>query len=230
MIVYKITNLITGKLYIGQTTRTLEQRWKQHLVFVNRNKNTKLSNAIRKYGTQSFLMELIEEALNQQILNDREQYWIEFYNTLDPKIGYNMTKGGTGGDTFTNNPNREQIQANMKLRPGITDESRRKKSELLKQNNPMHDPEIRARHKQAVEQREWKGGTVLKDLNTKQVTCPHCKKSGGYMSFKQFHFDRCETLTGIKHTKPEYTCPYCNKAGKGASNMQRWHFENCKYK
>ena len=76
MVVYKITNLITGKLYIGQTVQTLEQRWKQHLVFVNRNKNTKLSNTIRKYGPQSFIIELIEEAPDQQTLNEREQYWI----------------------------------------------------------------------------------------------------------------------------------------------------------
>lgn len=230
MVVYKITNLITGKLYIGQTVQTLEQRWKQHLVFVNRNKNTKLSNAIRKYGPQSFIIELIEEAPDQQTLNEREQYWIKYYSALNSTIGYNMTKGGTGGDTFTNNPNRYQIQAKMKLRPGITEETRRKKSEFLKQNNPMADPKMRARHKQAVEQREWKGGTVLKDLNIKQVTCPHCNKSGGYMSFKQFHFDRCEILTGVKHTKPEYTCPHCGKTGKGASNMQRWHFKNCKHK
>lgn len=230
MVVYKITNLITGKLYIGQTVQTLEQRWKQHLVFVNRNKNTKLSNAIRKYGPQSFLIESIEEAPDQQTLNEREQYWIKHYSTLNSTVGYNMTAGGTGGDTFTNNPNKEQIQAKMKLRPGMTEEVKKKKSEFLKQNNPMADPEIRARHKLAVEQREWNGGAVLKDLNTKQVTCPHCKKSGGYMSFKQFHFDRCEVLTGIKHTKPEYTCPHCGKTGKGASNMQRWHFKNCKHK
>jgi len=230
MIIYKITNLVTRKLYIGQTTQTLEQRWKQHLVFINRNKNTKLSNAIRKYGAQNFLIELIEQAPNQQILNEREQYWIKLYNTIDPGIGYNMTEGGTGGDTFTNNPNKEQIRADMKLRPGITEEGRKKKSEFLKQNNPMYNPDVRLKHKQAVEQREWKGGTVLKDLNTEQVTCPHCKKSGGYMSFKQFHFDRCEALTGIKHTKPEYTCPHCKKTGRGASNMQRWHFKNCKYR
>lgn len=109
-------------------------------------------------------------------------------------------------------------------------EYRELKRKHMVKNNPMANPEIRARHKQAVEQREWKGGTVLKDLNTKQVTCPHCNKSGGYMSFKQFHFDRCEILTGVKHTKPEYTCPHCGKTGKGASNMQRWHFKNCKHK
>lgn len=131
---------------------------------------------------------------------------------------------------------KEKIRTNKKQdwqnpeHPFNSLEYREQKREHMVKNNPMHDPEIRARHKQAVEQREWKGGTVLRDLNIKQVTCPHCKKSGGYTSFKQFHFDRCETFTGIKHTKPEYTCPHCNKTGKGASNMQRWHFENCKYK
>ena len=76
----------------------------------------------------------------------------------------------------------------MKLRPGITEETRKKKSEFLKQNNPMSNPEIRAKHKQAVEQRDWKGGTVLKDLNTRQVTCPHCKKSGGLYEFQAISF------------------------------------------
>lgn len=88
--IYKITNKVNGKCYIGQTRYTVEFRWRQH-------KNSKddlvLHRAFRKYGIENFLFETIEEC-NVDKLNEREMYYIAEYNSF--KDGYNMTVGGDG--------------------------------------------------------------------------------------------------------------------------------------
>ena len=93
--IYKITNNINGKIYIGKTMRSIEQRWKEHLANVKKEdcKNRPLYKAINKYGVKNFSIEEIEEC-SDTILSDREKYWIEYYNSF--KNGYNATKGGDG--------------------------------------------------------------------------------------------------------------------------------------
>lgn len=90
MIIYKVTNLINGKCYIGQTSRKLEVRWKAHL---GSSHCTALHNAILKYGKDSFMVEQIDSAETQEELNEKEIYWIKFYNSLSPN-GYNLSIGG----------------------------------------------------------------------------------------------------------------------------------------
>lgn len=86
MFIYKTTNLINGKIYIGKSTKN--------------NKNylgsgRTLLKAIKKYGRENFKREIIENDINDIILlNLREIYWIEYYNSRNKKIGYNITKGG----------------------------------------------------------------------------------------------------------------------------------------
>jgi group I intron endonuclease len=91
--VYKITNDINGKMYIGQTSRTLEERFAEHLneVKMDRSIGRPLYDAMRKYGTDHFHIGAIEETDNPK---EREVYWIEYYGTF--KDGYNATFGGDG--------------------------------------------------------------------------------------------------------------------------------------
>ena len=92
--IYIIKNTINNKVYIGQTTNTIEYRFKQHLDNVEYNyKTSHLYNAMRKYGKQNFYVELLEEVPNN-LLNDREIYWIAYYNSFNN--GYNSTIGGEG--------------------------------------------------------------------------------------------------------------------------------------
>lgn len=93
--IYKITNNINGKIYIGKTMRSIKQRWKEHLANIKKEecKNRPLYRAINKYGVENFSIEKIEEC-SDIILSDREKYWIEYYNSF--KNGYNATKGGDG--------------------------------------------------------------------------------------------------------------------------------------
>jgi group I intron endonuclease len=91
--VYKITNDVNGKMYIGQTSRTLDERFGEHLkeVRMSRSAGRPLYDAMRKYGVNHFHIEPIEETNNPK---EREVYWIEYYGTF--KNGYNATFGGDG--------------------------------------------------------------------------------------------------------------------------------------
>ena len=91
--VYKITNDINNKVYIGQTTRTIEERFKEHLYEVVRGRHLDwpLYKAMKKYGVQHFKPEIIEETCD---LDERERFWIEVYRSF--KDGYNATIGGGG--------------------------------------------------------------------------------------------------------------------------------------
>jgi len=96
MIVYKITNLLNGKIYVGQTVRTLEKRLDQH----KRRTETLVGKAIQKYGWENFSAEIIEECKTQTELNEREMFWIAKLDCISPK-GYNLNEGGSGGRTPT---------------------------------------------------------------------------------------------------------------------------------
>ena len=93
--IYKISNDINNKVYIGKTTYNIQKRWKEHCNDLHRRKLEKrpLYNAMNKYGIEHFYIELVEEC-SIDVLSEREIYWIESYNSF--KNGYNATKGGDG--------------------------------------------------------------------------------------------------------------------------------------
>lgn len=90
MIIYKITNKTTGKCYIGQTTLPLSRRWYKH---THDSKCPAIRDAIKKYGKDNFQIEIIDRAKTLDELNEKECYWINFYNSLVPN-GYNLRDGG----------------------------------------------------------------------------------------------------------------------------------------
>ena len=104
--IYKITNNINRKIYIGKTTRTIKERWKEHLKKINYEKN-KFYNALNKYGIDNFIIEEIEEC-DDDILNEQEIYWINFYNSYEN--GYNSTGGGDGGIKITSTKVKQIIE------------------------------------------------------------------------------------------------------------------------
>ena len=93
--IYKITNKLNGKIYIGKTTKTIEERYKEHCndYMKDRNENRPLYRAMKKYGIKNFSIEEIEECSTSNS-SERETYWIEYYNSFSN--GYNATRGGDG--------------------------------------------------------------------------------------------------------------------------------------
>lgn len=94
--IYKITNTINSKSYIGQTTQNVKERFYQHCATKCSKavSNMAIHRAIKKYGKSNFTVEVIEE-IDSANLNDRERYWIKYYNSYNN--GYNSTKGGQDG-------------------------------------------------------------------------------------------------------------------------------------
>ncbi len=87
--IYKITNKINNKIYIGQSI-DIERRWKSELAG---NCNDYLKRSIKKYGKDNFLFEVIETC-QEALLNEREMYYIELMESWKPQKGYNLTLGG----------------------------------------------------------------------------------------------------------------------------------------
>ena len=91
--IYKITNDVNGKIYVGKTRQSIHKRWLQHQYEArsDRVKHRPLYQAIQKYGIEHFHIETIEETDNPE---EREIYWIEKLGSF--KNGYNATFGGDG--------------------------------------------------------------------------------------------------------------------------------------
>ena len=101
MIIYKTTNLINGKIYIGQDTHNNPNYLGSGVL---------LHLAIKKYGKENFKKEIIDTGYTQDDLNEKEKHWIFFYQSTNKKIGYNLAIGGRGGGYGMNNPNKEIIK------------------------------------------------------------------------------------------------------------------------
>lgn len=136
-IIYKATNLINGKPYIGQTVKTLHKRKIEHKSNVKRNsKNYYFYNGIKKYGWDNFEWVTICECSSRDELNEKETFYINELNSLAPN-GYNLTLGGNGTSGFVFTP--EHIKKMSDAKKGKTweeirgnEDSERSKKEISK--------------------------------------------------------------------------------------------------
>lgn len=153
-IIYQHINTFNNKCYIGQTSKSLDERWKKHLKEAKRNSNCAFHCAIRKYGAEAFehkiLCEIYRETTEQlkEVLDYYECYYIKYYDSYNH--GYNMTTGGDGAMGFKASEETKQKQS--KLRQGElnpfygkhhSEETRNKLSEAAKlryqgENNPFY--------------------------------------------------------------------------------------------
>jgi len=90
MLIYCVNNNITGQNYIGQTTKTLTERFEEHCL-----NGFKLYKSILQYGRDNFSIFQIDSASSKQELNIKEKYWIKKYESTDDTMGLNIQKGSS---------------------------------------------------------------------------------------------------------------------------------------
>ncbi len=170
-VIYKIQNRESGKIYVGQTTRTLEIRMNEHL----RHDDTYIEHALKKYGIDAFDVSVIEEYDSEEKLNEREIYWISFYNCVRPK-GYNICLGGKNGSighTVSPDTRAKISKANKGRKHPISPETRKKLSEANK--GKKHSAETRAKISSARKGKKLSTETCAKmsagKKNKRAVVC-----------------------------------------------------------
>jgi hypothetical protein len=113
--VYKVTNIKNNKIYIGKTSKNIEKYISNHFnlafkeVDIKNNSYRPFYNAIREYGKENFIYSILVECDNNKLLNILESFFIQEYDSCNPKIGYNIGTGGKHNDSLTNHPNRNEI-------------------------------------------------------------------------------------------------------------------------
>lgn len=110
MVIYKITNLTNGKIYIGQTITDIHKRLVQHSL----NKNTVIGHAIRKYNIENFKIEELQKCDNRQHMNEREIFYIQFFESNINKNGYNIRGLNNNPYTFSDST-KKKISVNTKV-------------------------------------------------------------------------------------------------------------------
>jgi group I intron endonuclease len=219
MVIYRTTNLINGKFYVGKDTRNLN---------CYLGSGELLKKAIKKYGKNNFVKEILEICDNLTELEEREKYWIKKLDSINQ--GYNLTEGGTGGDTFNNNPNKEIIRNKLKERKH-TEETKKK---ISKNNWQKNNIGSRTGTKWSNEQR-FKMEKYWNNNPSPMKGKKHTEESKQLNREKHLGKKMSEEtkvkMSLLKKGKSmeRYICPYCGKEG-GGNAMKQWHFEKCKNK
>lgn len=139
--IYKIICSGNNKVYIGQSTN-IHRRYKSHITDLKANKhhNPKLQYAFNKYGEDSFRFEIIE-LCDKSLLDERENYYIDFYNAISNDYGFNLKTGGNAKSEYSDE-SRQRISDGIKRHfqlYGMSEEQRQKYREATK--GRWEDPE-----------------------------------------------------------------------------------------
>lgn len=245
MFIYKTTNLINGKIYIGQSIFTPEQR-PNYL-----GSGVKIKKDIKEIGKNNFIREIIENNIdNEDLLNSREIYWISFFESSNPTIGYNVLKGGryvNVKEAIKEACNRKSELKRKSDSSKILWESSEYRKKVTDSNIiAWSNIDLKNKHSSLMKQKfsnnEYKD-KLKKSLSLMEILeCPHCNKKMKKNHAMSKHFDNCikhsdpikrlialERYKSINDSVKKVICPYCNKSGL-VGNMNRWHFDNCKHK
>jgi len=145
MVVYRITNLLNSKTYVGQTFRNPQKRFSEHLKSSGNGVHHPLYHSIKKYGKENFSFEIIEKCSSIDEMNKKEEFYIDLFQSMDPNKGYNLRHGGFN-KSFSESSKRKISVAHLGK---VLSEEHRKSIGIGSKKN-WSDPEFRRKHKQAM--------------------------------------------------------------------------------
>jgi len=158
MVIYKITNLINGKIYVGKNKANDLNYY---------GSGSLIKHAIKVHGKENFKKEILETCQSESEFNEREKFWIEKLQANIRHIGYNVMPGGDGGDTFTNKSDQEKAITRQKLSiasKSISDDTKNKHRENTKAlwTNQKYRNKVSTSLKQTAEKQEYKNKFSVK--------------------------------------------------------------------
>lgn len=212
MIIYKITNQINGKVYIGQTINTLAHRKSRHIECMRKGVDRHLYNAMRKYGLENFVFEEIDHADNIDDLNYLESYYITKYDSV--RNGYNMGYGGDNNVMFSNNvkTKHDAIMQSENIRDKIS-----KSMKAYRQVHPFTDE-----HRAKLSASAMGNHNFGDKIYDQSIAC-YCVDEFGeehhfhsyleagkwwYETYKPFPYSACTYQRKIKQSIKEGACTY----------------------
>jgi group I intron endonuclease len=177
--IYKITNTINGKCYVGQSVN-VTKRW-QYYQYGSKD-HTPILFAIDKYGKENFVFEVIEEC-DRELLNDREIFWIKELSALSPN-GYNLSAGGRK-TTWLYKPSKETLQKRSVALTG----KKRSAETRLKMSIAQKGRKVSLEHRQKLSeankgQPAWNKGVPMTDEVKKKVAESKRGKSAYWRAVK----------------------------------------------
>jgi len=204
MLIYKTTNLINNKFYIGQDSH-------ENPLYLG--SGTLLKRAIKKYGVANFKKEIIEDNINSyDILNEQETYWIAFYKNLYPNLMYNIKPGGAQG----------YFSKSHRLNIGIA---------VKKRGNPHKNRAVIINNekfisiKDASEKLKINYRTIVSRMNmSDNYSLWYYEDSPKIFNEYEIHG---KAAGAAKSNSIKYICPICNKKGNG-NGFKSKHFNKCK--
>lgn len=199
MYIYKVTNLLNNKIYVGCCVRTPEKS----IDYFGSGKIIKA--AIRKYGKKNFSKEILEKNIaTYELLYEREIFWIK---ELDAKSGYNLSAGGNFNPFGGMFKKKHTADSKEKM------SSKRKNVPLSQEHKNRIGESNRNKKKSLWSAERCENQSIV--LTGRILADTHKENIGLQLKGK---------LSGEKNMQ----CPYCKKIGSGNA-MKRWHYEKCKY-
>jgi len=216
--VYRITNLVNGKFYIGSSNK-LMRRYRRHKKDLKNDyhPNQLLQRAYNKYGEDNFSFEVLEYIEDKELARSVEQRYLDFMRPFDREIGYNICLDSRGLSGVKRSKEWCEFMGNVHRGKTVSKETRNKigdanrnpsaeKRKAMGAGNignkyrlgkPMSD-KVKAAllkanlGKKFSEDRKARMSFEMKLKNVSKVICPHCNKEGGEHGMKSTHFDNCK--------------------------------------
>ena len=194
MIIYKVTNKINGKVYIGKITKGLDERKKAHIE-QSKNKRSYFYNAIRRYGIDSFFWEVLIECNNQKSLNEHEKFFIAVYRANGNV--YNLTDGGEGVPGYKHTDQTKKLIGNKSKKMWGNEDFKKTRSLMYKGNDffkgRKHSEETKRNFSLARKGKPNNRGYSRKDIDDKKIR-EYLKQGFSYRKIAEIFNTRHETI------------------------------------